>query len=341
MVTISDVAERAGVSKATVSRALNKTGIVNEKTKNRILEAVRALDYVPSFLARGMRSKKTNTFGIVIPDFNNLYYVELVKYVENEARDHGYIAIICTGQMDETREQEYIRYLLSRQIEGLILCCYTSIMKNRQIVKDIASKVPIVVTDQPPMNLPVSSVHADGYGGFAKLVSYLIDKGHTRIGILRSKHTYPCGEARFQAYMDTMAKAGRVIHQEWIAKTAFTAAGGYNATAGILQTEERPTAIIGVNDITAIGALKYVTEHGFTVPDEIAIAGFDNIPLSSLVTPQLTTVGVSIEKIAHEAVRLLVRKIKNPKARNKEIILDTELIIRQSTEHGQNHAILV
>jgi LacI family transcriptional regulator len=341
MATIRDVAKRVGVSNATVSRALNKTGIVSEETREKILNAVAALDFTPSFLAKGMRSKKTNTFGIIIPDFSNLYYAELLKYLEREARNHDYIAIICTGQLNYERENEYIHYLLSRQIDGLILCCYTSILKNRERIKNIASKVPIVITDQPSFDLPVSSVYADGYAGFSKLLTYLINKGHKKIGIIRSKHIYPCSESRFQAYGDTIKKMKLKLHEGWIAESEFTAAGGYKAASTILQTRERPTAIVGVNDIIAVGALKYVTEHGFRVPDEIVVAGFDNIPLSSFVTPQLTTVSIPIELIAREAVQLLMRKSQNPRVRTREIKLETQLIIRQSTEHSEKQEILI
>jgi DNA-binding LacI/PurR family transcriptional regulator len=340
MATISDVAEKAGVSKATVSRVLNDTAVVNKETRKRVLEAIETLHYTPSFLAKGMRRKKTNTFGIVIPDFRNLYYSELLKAIEEEAKKHGYIALICTGEMNAKREREYINYLLSRQIEGLVLCCYVNIIENSSFINQISKKIPIIVMDQPSGGLPVSSAYADGYKGFKTLVGYLIKKGHHRIGMIRSLHRYPCSESRFIGYTDTIREHGIELDQNLIEESEFTAAGGYESARRLLSRSS-PTAIVGVNDLIAIGALKYIREMGYSVPEDIAIAGFDNIALSSLVSPQLTTINIPVEKIAHEAINQLIRKIQNKRVRNRDIVVATELIIRQTTEQVKKDEIMM
>jgi len=340
MATISDVAEKAGVSKATVSRVLNDTAVVNKETRKRVMEAIETLHYTPSFLAKGMRRKKTNTFGIIIPDFRNLYYSELLKAIEEEAKKHGYIALICTGEMNAQREREYIEYLLSRQIEGLVLCCYVNIVENSSFINQISKKVPIIVMDQPSRGLPVSSTYSDGYSGFKMLVGYLIEKGHQRIGMIRSLHRYPCSESRFVGYMDTLRENGIDIDQNLIDESEFTAAGGYESARRLLS-RSHPTAIVGVNDLIAIGALKYVREKGYSVPDDIAIAGFDNIALSSLVSPQLTTINIPVERIAHEAINQLIRKIQNRRSRNRDIVVETELVIRQTTEQVKKDEIMM
>ncbi|MCK4790188.1 MAG: LacI family DNA-binding transcriptional regulator, partial [Desulfobacteraceae bacterium] len=325
---------------ATVSRVLNNTAVVNKETRKRVLGVIEELKYTPSFIAKGMRRKKTNTFGVIIPDFRNPYYSEFLKAIEDEARKHEYIALICTGEMNADRERAYIDYLLSRQIEGLILCCYVSIMENRSFIQDIAKKVPIIVMDQPSFNMPVSAVYADGYKGFKKLLTYLIEKGHKKIGMIRSLHKYPCSESRFVGYMDTLKENDISIDQNLIEESEFTAAGGYEAAKRLLG-RSKPTAIVGVNDLITIGALKYIRERGYSVPDEIAIAGFDNIALSSLVSPQLTTVNIPVEKIAVEAINQLIKKIMNVRARNKDIVIETELVIRQSTEKVKKDEILM
>jgi DNA-binding LacI/PurR family transcriptional regulator len=340
MATISDVARKAGVSKATVSRVLNNTAVVNKDTRKRVLEAIESLSYTPSFLAKGMRRKKTSTFGVIIPDFRNPYYSELLKSIEEEARKHEYIALICTGEMNADREREYIHYLLSRQVEGLVLCCYVSIMENETFIQNLAKRVPIIVMDQPSFGLPVSSAYADGYKGFGKLLTYLIEKGHKRIGMIRSLHRYPCSESRFLGYRDTMENHGIDLDTDLIEESEFTAAGGYEAAKRMLS-RSKPTAIIGVNDLLAIGALKYISEKGYDVPGEIAIAGHDNIALSSLVSPQLTTVNIPVDQIAEEAISQLIRKIQNPRSRNSDIVIDTQLVIRQSTEQVKKDVIMM
>jgi LacI family transcriptional regulator len=340
MATISDVARKAGVSKATVSRVLNNTAVVNKNTRQRVLDAIDSLHYTPSYLAKGMRRKKTNTFGIMVPDFRNPYYSELLKSIEEEARKHEYIALICTGEMNAEREQEYIRYLLSRQVEGIVLCCYVSIMENKAFIQKIAKNVPITVMDQPSFGLPVCSTYADGYKGFKKLITYLIEKGHTRIGMIRSLHKYPCSESRFLGYRDTLMNHGIGVDPDLVEESEFTAAGGYEAARRILA-RSKPTAIIGVNDLLAIGAMKYIREKGHEVPGDIAIAGHDNIALSSLVSPQLTTVNIPVEQIAGEAVAQLIRKIQNPRARNRDIVIETQLVVRQSTEQVKKDVIMM
>jgi DNA-binding LacI/PurR family transcriptional regulator len=340
MATISDVAKKASVSKATVSRVLNNTAVVNKDTRKRVMEAIEMLNYTPSFLAKGMRRKKTSTFGVIIPDFRNPYYSELLKSIEDEARKHEYIALICTGEMNAEREREYIHYLLSRQVEGFVLCCYVSIMENEAFIQNVAKRVPIIVMDQPSLGLPVSSAYADGYKGFSKLLTYLIEKGHRRIGMVRSLHRYPCSESRFLGYSNTLKNHGIDLDRDLIEESEFTAAGGYEAAKRMLS-RSKPTAIIGVNDLLAIGALKYVREKGYDVPGEIAIAGHDNIALSSLVSPQLTTVNIPVDQIAEEAITQLIRKIQNPRSRNNDIVIDTQLVIRQSTEQVKKDVIMM
>jgi LacI family transcriptional regulator len=149
--------------------------------------------------------------------------------------------------------------------------------------------------------------------------------------MLRSLHRYPCSESRFIGYEDTLNENGISIHKNLIEESDFTAAGGYDAAKRLLA-KSKPTAIVAVNDLIASGAMKYVLEKGYSVPSDIAIAGFDNIALSSLVSPQLTTVNIPVEKISHEAINQLVRKIQNHRSRNRDIVIETELIIRQSTE---------
>ena len=340
MANISDVARKAGVSKATVSRVMNNTAVVNKNTRKLVLEAIESLHYTPSFIAKGMRKKKTSTFGVIIPDFRNPYYSELLKSIEHEARKNEYIALICTGEMNAEREREYIHYLLNRQVEGIVLCCYVSIVENQSFIKQIARKVPIIVMDQPSLGLPVSSAYSDGYKGFRNLLTYIIEKGHKRIGMIRSLHKYPCSESRFLGYRDTLKKHGIKIDQDLIEESEFTAAGGYEAAKRMLS-KSKPTAIVGVNDLLSIGALKYVQEKGFKVPGDIAIAGYDNIALSSLVSPQLTTVNIPVDQIAAEAITQLIRKIQNPRSRNKDIVIETQLVIRQSTEQVKKDSIMM
>jgi LacI family transcriptional regulator len=331
MPTILDVALGAGVSKTTVSRVLNHPELVNESTKHRVHRVMEELSYTPSMLAQGMRAQRTRSFGVLIPDFKNLYYAAFLEHIENAAREHGYISITCSTEIDPEREREYIHKLLLRQVDGFIICCYRSVSEKRDLLIKVAQKLPVVIMDQPSQGLPVSAVYTDGFKGIRKLTNYFIDKGHRKIAIIRSLKKYPVGNSRFEGYTAALEEQGIEIDGDLIEESEWTALGAYEATQRLLG-RARPTAIIAVTDLMAIGVLKYLHDHRYTVPDDIALAGFDNITFSSLVSPQLTTVMQPVECMAWEAVAQLIRRIENRHVRNRDIELDNRLIVRESSE---------
>ena len=331
MPTIFDVARRAGVSKTTVSRVLNHPELVNEETKRRVRGVMEELSYTPSILAQGMRAQRTRSFGVVIPDFKNLYYAEFLEHVEIAARHHGYIAIICSTDIDPDREREYITKLLRRQVDGLIMCWYKSVTAHRDFLVKLAKKLPVVIMDQPSQGMPVSSVYTDGFKGIGRLTKYFIENGHRKIAIIRSLKKYPVGNSRYEGYVAALQKQGLDIDEALVVESEWTAEGAFEATGRILARAE-PTAIIAVTDLMALGVLKYLNDNGYDVPGEIAIAGFDDISVSSLVSPRITTVAQPVDRMAWEATQQLIRRIENRHVRNRDIELENRLIIRESTE---------
>ncbi len=333
MPTILDVAAKAGVSKATVSRVLNNTAVVNVKTRERVLQVIRELNYTPSFLAKGMRKQNSGTIGIIVPDFNNLYYSEFLTHVEREVRSTDYTSIICSVENDIERENEYITRLVERQqVEGLILCWYFRAKEDSSFLSKLSRRLPIVLMDETAEGLPISSVYSDQYKGLKTLTEHLIGKGHKRIAILRSLKRYTIGQLRFEGYVDAMQEANLEVRPEFIEESDWTVSGGYEACNRLLERcgSGVPTAIIGVSDLIAIGALMSVYERKLSVPDMIAIAGYDDIPLARAIFPPLTTVREPIANKAKIAVQLLIQRIKNERKRNKDVILETQLVLRKS-----------
>ena len=330
MPTIFDVAERAGVSKTTVSRVLNHPELVNEETKRRVHDVMEELSYTPSILAQGMRAQRTKSFGVVIPDFKNLFYAEFLEQVEVAARHYGYIAIICSTEIDPAREREYITKLLRRQIDGLIMCWYKSVAENRDFLVKLAKKLPVVIMDQPSQGLPVSSVYTDGFKGIRRLTSYFIESGHRRIAIIRSLRKYPVGNSRYEGYLAALKEHTIGFDEDLVEESEWTAAGAAEATKRLLQRAD-PTAIIAVTDLMALGVLKFLIDNGYDVPGDIAIAGFDDISFSSLVSPRLTTVAQPVDRMAWEATEQLIRRIENRHIRNRDIELENRLVVREST----------
>jgi len=331
MPTISDVAKLADVSKTTVSRVLNNSDLVNYKTKQKVLEVIKELSYTPSIIAQGMRGQKTRTFGVVIPDFKNLYYSEFLEHVEEAARKHEYIAIVCSSEMDTERERDNIDQLLRRNIDGLIVCWYKDVIANRSFLEKLARKLPIVLMDQPSCGLPVSAVYSDGYKGIKTLTNYFIEKGHRKIGIIKSLDKFPVGNIRFEGYVSALREHGIRVTENLIGNADWTVGGAFEATKKLLM-KSRPTAIIAVTDLMAIGVLKCLNDKGFSIPKEIAIGGFDNISLTSMMSPSLTTVAQPIQMLAQKATDQLIKRIENRYVRNRDIELQNRLIIRDSTE---------
>jgi DNA-binding LacI/PurR family transcriptional regulator len=334
MATIRDVAAKAGVSKATVSRVLNNKSVVNSRTRERILGVIRELDYTPSFLAKGMRNQNSGTIGVVVPDFNNLYYSEFLTHVQREIRLTEYTSIICSVESDIEQENEYVNRLVERQqIEGLILCWYFQAMEDRLFLRKLSRKLPIVLMDESADGLPVSSVYSDHYKGLRQLTEHLIGKGHKRIAIIKSIRRHTIGDMRFRGYLDAMREAGLAVSDDLIQESEWTVPAGYEACNRLLdgRVSPKPTAIVAANDLIAIGVLMNLNERKLSVPDTIAIAGYDDISLAKAVYPPLTTVREHIEKKAKIAVQLLIERIKNSRKRNREVVLEPELVVRGST----------
>jgi LacI family transcriptional regulator len=331
MPTISDVANKAGVSKTTVSRVLNHPDLVNEETKSRVRSVMEELSYTPSLLAQGMRAQRTRSFGVVIPDFKNLYYAGFVANVEIAARRQGYTAIMCSTEINPEREREYITKLIQRQVDGLIICWYKNVSDNRDYLIRLAKILPVVIMDQPSLGMPVSSVYTDGFKGIAKLTRHLIECGHRKIGIIRSLKKYHVGTRRYDGYLAALQEGGIGFDQDLVEESEWTAAAAAAATERILRRSD-PTAIIAVTDLMALGVLKSLIEKGKRVPEDIAVGGFDDISFSSLMSPGLTTVAQPVDRMAEMATEQLIRRIENHQVRNRDIELENRLVIRESTE---------
>jgi DNA-binding LacI/PurR family transcriptional regulator len=340
MPTISDVSQRAGVSKTTVSRVLNNPDLVNVQTRKRVLAVIEKLNYSPSVIARGMRSQKTRMIGVILPDITNLYYSEFLKNVEAEAMNSGYIAVICSTETKSERERQYIDQLVKRQIDGLILCRYETVEKNGSFLAGIGKKTPLVVTDQPSKGLPLSAVYTDALQGFRDVTKYLLGKGYRRIVMLSGDRSYPFAVMRYSGYAAALTDHDITVDETLVQECDCSVAGGYEAVEKILKRVV-PDAVVSVTDLVALGALKCLQERGYSIPQDIAVTGFDNIPISSLASPQLTTVAQPIARMAKAAVGQLIRRIQNNRVRNRDIVFGSTLVIRESTGERQRDKILM
>lgn len=332
MVTIDDVASRAGVSKSTVSRVINATAPVNEETKTRILSAMDELQFKPSLIAQGMRFKRTKTVGMVIPDYANPFYSYMFKEIEAALRKYDYMAIICPTSGVFEEEAEYIDRLLHRRIDGIIFFTYNNGKEHAGFLHKMAQQLPFVLMDESKDELPVSQVVTNGYKGMKEAVQYLINKGHRRIGCLSSYKE--SGQRRVQGYLDTLQENGIEVDPNIICPCGYRLQDGIEAAQHYAALEDRPTAVVAVADFMAIGLIKHLHTLGINVPNDIEVIGFDNIDLAFIMEPTLTTVAQQIDVLADEAVNLIMDKINNPERKTeiKKVIIDGRLIFRQTTK---------
>jgi DNA-binding LacI/PurR family transcriptional regulator len=341
MATIDDVAKLAGVSKATVSRVLNETAPVSEQTRKKIEKAMIELDYAPSLLAQSMRSKKTKTIGIIIPDYANPFYPCFFKVIENKLREYGYMALICSTREGATTEIKHIKTLISRQIDGIIYFTYKGEKDSLDYLLQLSRKIPCVFMDNINGGLSVSRVITDGFKGIKEATEYLLKKGYKRIGCIKSPSRFAVAADRVSGYKAALKEQNIPIEDELIFEGNFHMESGFKAGEYFLGLPKRPDGIVAVTDVMAIGALKYFQYAGVKVPQQIGVVGFDNISLCTVVNPPLTTIAQPMEELGNEAVKLLMRKIKNPRSKNKQIVLDGKLIVRRSTDLNQPEVVTI
>jgi LacI family transcriptional regulator len=329
MPTIQDVAKRAGVAPITVSRVINKSGYASEETRRRVEAAIEELSYVPNTLARGLRIKRTNTLALVVTDITNPFFTLIARGVEDTASASGFTVIYCNTDESEAKEEEYINILVQKQVDGVLLVPACS---NSKSVKFLHSnKIPIVLIDRKIPGFQTDLVRCNSEEGAYDLIEHLIEYGHERIVAITGPHGISTSEDRVSGYYRAMSEAGL----ESLASVyygAFTQASGYELANKVLAENPRPTAIFGTNNFLSIGILKALRDANIKVPQDLAVVGFDDLPMSLIVNPILTVAAQPAYEMGQQATQLLLKRLSDDALEsNQEIILPTELIVRQSS----------
>jgi LacI family transcriptional regulator len=326
--TIYDVARLAGVSTATVSRALNGTGQVGEPKRLAIEEAVEQLGYRPNTIARSLVTRSTQTIALLLPDITNPFYAELVAGVHELTLERGYTMLLCTTDFDPEQEERYLRLLRAKHVDGALVDGL--VLPPERIARFVEDGFPIVCLDRDVDSPAVPLVQVDNRTGARIATEHLLSLGHRRIAHITGAPAR-ISEERLLGYQAALADAGIAPDSSLVAMGSFTEAGGYEAMRTLMAIAQRPTAVFAANDLSAIGALSAVSAAGRSVPGDVSLVGFDDVRLSRYTSPPLTTIRQPAGKIARRATELLLGMIAGRPPRKLRHPFAPELVVRDST----------
>lgn len=327
MANIQDVAQKAGVSVATVSRVFNNPDAVAKKTKVRVEQAINELSYEPSVLGRNLRTSESKLILVLIPSISNPFYTEIINGIEDTAIWLGYNILLCETDSNPQRESIYFNLIRNQLADGIISMDPTV---NKRRLNELASEYPIVQCSEFDEDETISYVTINNELAAYHAVKHLIKIGQKKIALINSDEKFLYARERRSGYQKAMDEFGITIEPDWISHTdTLGFEDGKRAMTRLLALPERPTAVFAVSDILAIGALKEINTSGLRVPQDIALVGFDKIAFSNMTHPTLTTIAQPMYKMGCTSANMIVNKIKGEKV--ESIILEHELVIREST----------
>ncbi len=312
MATILDVAKVAGVSKSTVSRFLNGQGSINSEAVELIKNAIRELNFTPNHFAQGMRTSKTSTIGVIIPDYANPFYPELLRGIEDYARTHGYMTQLSNTDANPELEYQHLENMVNRQMDGIVLCSYNRNKKDMDFLVEIAKKIPVVIMDPLVKKEPLSYVITDGLHATIDAVNYLISIGRKRIGYIKGPNRLLSTNERFEGYKRALEMNAIPFDKSLVYEADFSLKSGYSAAEWFIAKGLPIDALMAATDLMAIGALEACNNRGVLIPNQLAIVGFDNISLCKLVEPTLTTIAQPISQLGANAAQIIIDADINP-----------------------------
>ncbi|HWQ79153.1 MAG TPA: LacI family DNA-binding transcriptional regulator [Anaerovoracaceae bacterium] len=333
---IKEIARRAGVSVATVSRVLNHPESVAPGTKERILTVMEESEYTPNWFARGLNFNKTNTIGLVIPNILNPSYTEIAKGVEDVAHQKDHTVLFCNVEGSVEKERKYVDDLAKRRIDGIVLV--SSLLEQEDVEGIKKQGIPVVLIGENKGDIKdVPIVRIDCEGAAYKAVRHLIEIGYRDIAIIYGSTPERENKRKIEGYRQALTEAGIPEREEYLQEAANNIEGGYIAAKRLIDLKRKPRAIFTTSDLLAFGAIDAMKDHGVKVPDEIAFVGFDNIRMSNLIDPKLTTIEKPLHKMGVVGARLLFDIIdtKGEENNSRDILLQSKLKIRKSCGHKE------
>lgn len=333
MTTIRDLAKRAGVSVATVSRALNSYPDVNEETRQKVLTLARELNFKPSAMARGLVTRRSNLVGVFFRDHINSdllhpFFQEVIVGFKKTVGQAGFDLLFFTNQEEGHQDFSYARRCRHRQVDGAVVMGVNP--HDPEVFELAASGIPCMAVDMDLIGKRAGYVMSDSVQGAVTAVRHLYGLGHRRIGFISGIASTRPGHDRIIGYRKALEELRLPYRSEYVEDGDFTQVGGYAAMQRLLRLEQPPTAIFAAGDMMAIGAIAACRDRHLRVPEEMAVVGFDDIQIAGIVHPALTTIRQDKERLGAAAGESLIRMIDDPAYTPPPVVLSTELVIRES-----------
>jgi LacI family transcriptional regulator len=327
-VTIRDVARAAGVSVATVSRAFNDSGPVHAETRQRIRDVAQAMRYVPNSAARTLTTSKANACGVLLPDLYGEFFSEVIRGIDQTARRHGHHVLVSSSHDDQSELEAAVRAMRGR-VDGLILMLPD--IDVHAVAANLPEQLPVVLINAADTEGAFDTISLDNYGGAYTMVRHLLAQGRERVAIITGSPRNQDARERLRGYSAALWDAGAEWRADWEIPGDFTEAGGYRAGKALAALDPRPNAVFAANDAMAIGALSAFREAGLLVPIDIAVGGFDDVPMARYMSPPLTSVHVAISELGVQAMTTLLDAAREHNQHvRRRVVLPATLRVRDS-----------
>ncbi len=326
--TIRDVAERASVSIATVSRVFNNSGAVDEQTRKRVKDAANELRYIPNQAGRSLSMRRTDAIGLLLPDLFGEFFSEVIRGSDQTAQQQHFHLMVSSSHSNRAEIESALRMMRGR-VDALVIM--SPHIDARALNENLPRSLPVVLLNCHVDADGIDSLNVDNVGGARDMTAHLLSHGHKRVAIIKGTEGNVDARERLDGYVEALNKGG--LHRDPALEVSgdFSEASGYKAALELLSLSAPPTAIFASNDSMAIGALSALRDRGVQVPEQIALAGFDDVPIASYLTPTLTSVGVGIHGLGVRAIETVIDAVRNQVThRKQELVLPAQLNLRES-----------
>jgi len=327
-VTIREVASRAGVSIATVSRVFNNSDPVDERTRERVRQAAVELRYVPNVLGRSLSMRRTDSIGLLLPDLFGEFFSEIIRGCDQTAQKNHYQLLVSSSHNSRKQIVTAVRMMRGR-VDALVIM--SPHIDAETLNENLPRTLPVLLLDCRVESNGFDSLNIDNEKGAAAMTGHLLSHGHTRVAIIKGTEGNVDAADRLKGYCLAMRERGIAVDERLQVAGEFTEASGYHAVKTLLAVTPRPTAIFASNDSMAIGALSALRDEGIQIPEQMALAGFDDVPIGSYLSPALSSVHVGINDMGIKAIETVLHAVRNKNAHHKQqILVSTSLRLRES-----------